>query len=87
MVDPIALFLVGVPAAFAAAWLGLTMAGRGASEPFRDSIDTGPFEPCWTEAIESDGRYRYSRGQCVNDLLMELDARARRGDFPLPQLD
>ena len=45
-------------------------------------IDTGPVEPCWTEEIASDGRFLHARSQCVDDLLMELDARARRGDFP-----
>ena len=48
------------------------------NEPFY----LGPSEPCWTEEIVSDGRYTYARRECVNDVLMELDARARRGDPP-----
>lgn len=48
------------------------------TEPFH----VGPSEPCWTEAIVSDGRYSYARGQCVNDVLIELDGRARRGEWP-----
>jgi hypothetical protein len=46
----------------------------------------GPDEPCWAEPIESDERYRYSRGQCVNDELIEMDRRAARGDFPIPPM-
>ncbi|MEA3041227.1 MAG: hypothetical protein QOC65_716 [Sphingomonadales bacterium] len=38
-------------------------------------------EPCWTEEIASDGRYSYSRGQCFNAELMDLEARARLGEF------
>ena len=46
-------------------------------------LDTGPVEPCWTEEIASDGRFRYGRSQCVNAPLIELDARAQRRDFPI----
>ena len=45
-------------------------------------IDTGPDEPCWTEEIGSDDRYLYARSQCVNEELIEMDARMRRGDYP-----
>jgi hypothetical protein len=45
-------------------------------------IDTGSLEPCWTEEIISDGRFHYARSQCVNDLLMEFDERARRANYP-----
>jgi hypothetical protein len=41
-----------------------------------------PVEPCWVEAIADDGRYSYGRSHCVNDELMDMDARARRGDHP-----
>ena len=47
----------------------------------RPPLETGSAEPCWTEAIISDGRYRYARSECVDDLLMELDARAKREEF------
>jgi hypothetical protein len=48
------------------------------NEPFY----VGGIEPCWTEAIVSDGRFNYARRECINDVLMELDARAQRGDPP-----
>ena len=51
----------------------------------RGLIDTGPRpEPCWTEEIGRDGRNVYARAQCPSDLLMELDARAERWDYPVP---
>ena len=54
----------------------------GAARQFHD---TGPgAEPCWSEEIARDGRFTYARAQCPNDLLMELDARAHRRDFPIP---
>ena len=34
-------------------------------------------EPCWTEETPSDRRHRHGRAQCVNDELMEADARMR----------
>jgi len=43
-----------------------------------------PDEPCWTEEIVSDGRHYYGRSHCVNDELMEADARIGSGDFPNP---
>jgi hypothetical protein len=43
-----------------------------------------PDESGWTETIASDDRHSYGRSHCVNDALMEMDARARSGDFPLP---
>jgi hypothetical protein len=48
-------------------------------------IDTGPGEPCWTEEIGRDERFVYTRSECVDDALMELDDRARRGAFPFYQ--
>lgn len=51
---------------------------------WRGPVDTGPEAPCWTEEIVSDGRFHYSRGHCPHDLLRELDARADRGDYPIP---
>ena len=44
----------------------------------------GPDEPCWTQELGSDGRYRYGRHGCVNDELMEMERRARRGEFDTP---
>ena len=52
---------------------------------WRGPLDSGPEEPCWTEEIVSDGRYRYARSHCPHDLLMELDERARRDDYPIPK--
>ena len=43
-----------------------------------------PLEPCWTEEIGHDGRYRYGRARCVNDDLMDVDARAARGEDQFP---
>ena len=43
-----------------------------------------PLEPCWTEEIGHDGRYVYGRARCVNDDLMDVDARAARGEFQIP---
>ena len=50
----------------------------------RGPIDTGPYTPCWTETIRSEGGLILGRAECVNDVLMEMDARAARGDFPIP---
>ena len=49
----------------------------------RPPLDTGPAEPCWTEEIPSDGRFRYARSHCDHDLLMERDSRARVRDFSI----
>ena len=43
-----------------------------------------PLEPCWTEEIGHDGRYRYGRACCVNDDLMDVDARAAKGVYQIP---
>jgi hypothetical protein len=43
-----------------------------------------PLEPCWTEEIGHDGPNLYGRACCVNDDLMEIDARAARGEFQIP---
>jgi hypothetical protein len=50
----------------------------------RDPIDTGPSQPCWTETIRREGGLILGRGECVNDMLMEMDKRASRRDFPIP---
>lgn len=47
---------------------------------------TASDEPCWTEEIASDGRYVHGRSHCVNEELMEADARARSGDFTNPHI-
>lgn len=49
----------------------------------RPPLDTGPAEPCCTEEIISDDRFRYARSHGEHDMLMELDARARVNDFPI----
>ena len=62
---------------------------RLAPEPrfdWRGPVDTGPAEPCWTEEIAADGRYSYARSHCPHDLLMEMDDRARRDDYPIPRV-
>jgi hypothetical protein len=76
-------------AGFAVAILVAARFGRAdpAEVPGRQPLDTGPAEPCWTEEIKRDGRYLYARSQCVHDNLMELDARAARGDFPVRELN
>jgi hypothetical protein len=33
--------------------------------------------------MPSDGRFRYARSECVHDMLMELDALAAVGEFPI----
>jgi hypothetical protein len=79
------LFLLGLaifPVGLILMWRDVRPAPR---LPARAPLDTGPAEPCWTEAIGSDGRYSYARAHCPNDLLMEMDARAARGDFPIPK--
>ena len=72
--------LAAFPAFFLLAW----WIGRFLPDPphLNEPFYVGPSEPCWTEEIVSDGRYTYARQECVNDLLMELDARARRGEPP-----
>ena len=52
--------------------------------PGRQPLDTGPAAPCWTEEIRRDGALSLGRGEFVSDMLMELDKRAARGDFPIP---
>ena len=52
----------------------------------RRQLDTGPAEPCWTEEIGRDERLVLARAHCPHDLLMELDARAARWDFPAGEL-
>ncbi|TMJ17314.1 MAG: hypothetical protein E6G92_13360 [Alphaproteobacteria bacterium] len=57
------------------------------AEPGRQLLDTGPAEPCWTEEVGRDGALSLRRGECVHDMLIELDARAARGDFPVKELN
>lgn len=52
----------------------------------RQALDTGPGEPCWSEEIRREGPLSLGRGQCVNEALLELDKRAARGDFPVPNM-
>jgi hypothetical protein len=57
---------------------------RSLREP-PDGIRSIPQEPCWTEAIARDGWRSFERSECVDDVLMRMDARAARGDFPVPR--
>lgn len=41
-------------------------------------------EPCWTEEMESDDKFRYARSYCFDEGLHEMDARARAGEFNTP---
>jgi hypothetical protein len=91
MVDPI-LGLVAMATMFGLFVAGLRLMWSMIEMPppefeWRVPLDTGPAEPCWTETIASDGRFAYAREGCVHDLLMELDARANRGDYPIPRTD
>jgi hypothetical protein len=65
-------------------WMRLGPAPAG---PSRRTLDTGPAEPCWTEEIGREGALSLGRGECVHDMLMELDERAARGDFPVKELN
>ena len=90
MVDPI-LGLLALARMFGLLVVGLRYLWSCLDMPppefgWRAPLDSGPAKPCWTEAIESDGRFGYAREGCVHDLLMELDARARRDDYPIPKL-
>lgn len=83
------LLAIVVGVAFFPVGLGLMWLGRGPA-PERDTtqpLDTGPAEPCWSEEIGRNGPFRLARAHCPHDLLMELDARAARGDFPLMELN
>lgn len=55
-------------------------ASSGRERPPRDG------EPCWTELLGQEGCRTFARGQCVDDVLMEMDARAARGEFPIPRV-
>jgi len=55
---------------------------RGGSQALR----AVPAEPCWTEELGGNGRFRFQRAQCVDDVLMERDVRAARGEFPIPHM-
>jgi hypothetical protein len=49
----------------------------------RRPLSAEPLEPGWTEAMFTDGRYIYGRAFSVHDSLMELDALARLGEYPI----
>jgi hypothetical protein len=55
-------------------------APAGRERPPRDG------EPCWMELLGEEGGRTLARGQCVDDVLMEMDARAARGEFPIPRI-
>lgn len=83
----IELLLVAVSLAFFPVGLWLMWRGIGPA-PVAGAIqplDTGAAEPCWSEELGRDGRYRLARAHCPHALLMELDARAACGDFPVPK--
>jgi hypothetical protein len=71
----------------AAALLALAWARRADAAELlgRRPLDTGPDEPGWTETIASDGRHVYGRAQSADAVLIALDARAARDDFPIPK--
>jgi hypothetical protein len=61
---------------FAGIWLAAAASRLGGfwrADPEHSA--TPPHRPCWTEEIESDRRYRYARAECVNEELVELEAR------------
>jgi hypothetical protein len=66
-----------------AGWLDPRRPRRGAP---RGGPERHRWEPCWDEEIARHGRLSYGRYRCVHDDLMELDARAARQDFPIPQI-
>ena len=76
------LIFIAAAAVMAAAWLFLPHFDPAELSMIRGDIE--PQEPCWTEEIGSDGRYSYSRGQCFNAELKDLEARARLGEFDTP---
>ena len=69
---------------FAGISAALLLARRADARAARVKAEVAPHEPGWTETIASDARHSYGRSHCVNDALMEMDARARGGDFPNP---
>ena len=70
---------------FAGVSAGLLVVRRADARAARAGLDrTTPADPCWTEEIASDGRHFHGRSHCVNDELMEADARIASGDFPNP---
>ena len=73
-----AIVLAGPAIALLVELRGRAPAGR--ERPPRDT------EPCWTEQLGADDRLTYARSQCVDDVLMEMDAKAARGDFPIPRV-
>lgn len=87
--------LLGIAACAAVLWLAFRLFATMPDDPEllgliagrpRQLLDTGPQEPCWTEEIGRDGGFIYARSQCPDDLLMELDERAGRNDFPIPNI-
>ena len=70
---------------FAGVSAGLLLVRRADARAARAMPEpSAPDEPCWTEEIASDGRHFHGRSHCVNDALMEADARIGSGDFPNP---
>jgi hypothetical protein len=70
------MLILGGAGLFAGIWLVAAVSRLGGfwrADPEHSA--TLPYRPCWTEEIESDRRYRYARGQCVNEELIELEAR------------
>ena len=66
------------------AFAALLLARRTDARVARVGAEAAPDEPCWTETIASGSRHSHGRSHCLNDELMEMDARARSGDFPIP---
>ena len=67
--------LIAILAAGPAIALVFELRARGSSAAAM-ARRTAPAEPCWTEDLESDGATVYARAECVNEALMEMDARA-----------
>ncbi|HEX8654251.1 MAG TPA: hypothetical protein VF693_03395 [Allosphingosinicella sp.] len=82
MTSEIVWLLIGLGAAMAAAFWLLRRFDVREMSAIRGEPKAS--EPCWTEEIGSDGRYSYSRGQCFNAELKDLEARARLGEFDTP---
>ena len=64
----------------------MTCSGAGMSGVPRTTPGRLPGVPN-DRAIARSGGLSYGRGQCVNDALMQMDARAARRDFPIPKAD
>ena len=70
------MLILGAAGFFAGIWLAAAASRLGGVwRSDTESTNSAWHDPCWTEEIESDQRYRYARGQCVNEELIELEAR------------